>query len=214
MTAFGSSSAAAAQKTVFVIEDDEAARDAMCELLSPGGLEVRSYESAEAFLEDFQPNGPSCLLVDERLPGMNGSELIRELTTRGVRTPSVLVTGHATTPLTVDVMRSGAITVLDKPCADTALWDAVQSALETDANRMAEEAPRSEARALLDELSDSEKQVLFMVLDGTPNKQIASRLGVCVRTVESRRSKIYQTTKVASVAELVKLCVTAGVIDG
>lgn len=201
--------------TVFVIEDDAAARDAMRELLQPGGLVVRAYESAESFLEDFNsnPDGPACLLVDERLPGMKGSDLVRQLAQRGVRTPTVFVTGHATTPLTVDVMRNGAAIVLDKPCPETALWDAVRSALDADAQRIAQEGPREEARRRLEALSDSERRVLQMVLDGTPNKQIASRLGVCVRTVESRRSKIYQTTKVSSVAELVKLCVAAGMVE-
>jgi FixJ family two-component response regulator len=200
-------------KTVYVIEDDHATRSAMCELLEPTGLKVRSYDSAEAFLAGMQPNGPSCLLVDEQLPGMRGSELLRQLSRDGIRTPSVLVTAHATTPLTVEAMRHGATTVLDKPCSDSSLQEAVQAALEADAQRLALEEPQKIARERLAELSSSEAEVLRMVLDGVPNKQIANRLGVCVRTVESRRSKVYQTARVNSVAELVRLCVAAGVVD-
>ncbi|TWT30489.1 Transcriptional regulatory protein FixJ [Posidoniimonas corsicana] len=201
------------RKTVFVIEDDAAARSAVCEMLEPKGLRVEAYESAEDFLANGQPNGPSCLLLDDRLPGMRGSELLRQLSNNGVHTPAVLVTGYATTSVTVDAMRNGAVSVLDKPCSDMALEEAVGVALEADVRRRRVEEPARVAKERLSQLNDSEMQVLRMVLDGVPNKQIANRMGVCVRTVESRRSKIYGAAKVNSVAELVRMCVAAGIVD-
>lgn len=199
--------------TVFVVEDDLNTREALSELLSPEGVKVRAYGSAEEFLSGFSPNGPSCLLLDERLPGMAGSELLRRLHQNGVSLPTVFVTAFASTPFIVEAMRHGATTVLDKPCTDNTLRDAVREALDRDKKRRERNAYATAAKAKLAELSESEQQVLQMVLDGTPNKQIARRLEVCVRTIEARRSRIYQTTGVNSVAELVRLCVAAGFID-
>ncbi|QDU88105.1 Transcriptional regulatory protein FixJ [Pirellulimonas nuda] len=135
------------------------------------------------------------------------------LQVQGRELPSVLVTGFATTQLAVRAMRNGAITVLDKPPSDSSLRQAVVEALHTDSQRLASETIRSSAQAKIDRLSPSERQVLEMVLEGMPNKQIAGKLGVCVRTVEARRSRIYQSTDVGSVAELVRLSIAAGLVD-
>lgn len=202
-----------ADSTVFVIEIVPSARDVVRDLLQPNGCRIRSYISAEDFLTEFKPNGPACLLVDEQLPGMRGGELLRKLHHDGVRTPAVMVAESPSTPVTVEAMRHGAVNVLEKPCPEATLRAIVQSALEADAKRIEREKPARIARHRLEQLTPSEHEVLRMVLDGVPNKQIASRLGVCVRTIESRRSKIYQTAKVSSVAELVRFCVKAGVVD-
>ncbi|MEM9187355.1 MAG: response regulator [Planctomycetota bacterium] len=200
-------------QTVFVVEDDLDTREAITDLLSPSGVKVRSFGSAEEFLGRYSSNGPACLLLDERLPGMPGSELLRRLHADGIDLPTIVVTAYATTSYTVSAMRHGATAVLDKPCTEAILREAVSDALREDEKRRQREQAVVEAKQKLAELSDSERQVLQMVLDGTPNKQIARRLEVCVRTVEARRSRIYQTTGVNSVAELVRLCVAAGFID-
>lgn len=202
-----------ATDTVFVVEDDLDTREAISELLTPDGVKIRAFGSAEEFLNGYSSNGPACLLLDERLPGMGGTELLRRLHTDGVALPTVLVTAFATTPTTVSAMQHGATTVLDKPCSDSSLRQAVSEAIDQDRQRREREARAMAAKAKLAELSESERQVLDMVLSGTPNKQIAKRLEVCVRTVEARRSRIYQTTGVNSVAELVRLCVAAGFVD-
>lgn len=203
----------AATETVYLVEDDLDAREALAELLSPSGLRVRAFGTAEEFLSGFSGNGPSCLLLDERLPGMSGSELLRRINSNGVTVPAVVVTAYATTSNTVAAMRSGATAVLDKPCSDSTLRAAVRDALDHDHLRRRRDAARDAARRRFDTLSDGERQVLHLVLQGTPNKQIARRLNVCVRTVEARRSRIYQQAGVRSVAELVRLCVAAGMID-
>lgn len=201
------------KKTIYLIDGDEATRNAVQEMFEPSEARVRAFDSAESFLQEFVPEGPACLLLDERLPGLSGSQLLKQLSNDGVRTPAVIVTAHASTATTVEAMRHGALTVIEKPCSHSVLEAAVNNALEHDCRRIVAETPRRIAKERLGELSSSEIQVLEMVLDGVPNKQIASRLGVCVRTIESRRSKIYQTAKVSSVAELVRMCVTAGLVD-
>jgi len=209
----GNASVGEVSKTVFVVEDDLDTRESITELLAPAGVKVRTFGSAEEFLSGYSPNGASCLLLDERLPGMTGSELVRRLYKGGVDLPTILVTAYATTPMTVDVMRHGATAVLDKPCSGSLLQDAVSEALAKDLRERERRQAVATAKQKLEELTESERQVLQMVLDGTPNKQIARRLNVCVRTVEARRSRIYQTTGVNSVAELVRLCVAAGFVD-
>ena len=200
------------EDVVYVVEDDSDTREALSELLSPSA-KVKSFASAEEFLNFTHANGPACLLLDEQLPGMSGSELLQRLHRDRRTLPTVFVTAYADTPLTVNAMRHGATTVLDKPCGDAALRRAVAQALNEDRARRQRDGARRQAADALAKLSDSEREVLRMVLDGTPNKQIARRLGVCVRTVEARRSKIYKMTGVTSVAGLVRLCLTAGFIE-
>ncbi len=163
--------AAKRQNTVFVVEDDLDTREAITELFSPEGMKVRTFGSAEEFLSGYTANGPSCLLLDERLPGMGGSELLRRLRDRGIHVPSIVVTAYATTPTTVAAMQNGATTVLDKPCSDSRLREAVVEALEAENRRLEQQAGVDRAKAQLAELSENERLVLEMVLNGTPNKQ-------------------------------------------
>lgn len=202
-----------AVRTVYVVEDDLAAREAISELLSPSGMDVRTFRSAEEFLNGYSPTGVACLLLDERLPGMPGSELLRRLYEDGIELPTVVVTAFATTPYTVTAMRHGATSVLDKPCSDMMIREAVSDALSVDERRRRRQEGYRSAKQKLASLSESEREVLGMVVRGTPNKQIARRLNVCVRTIEARRSRIYQSAGVNTVAELVRLCVAAGFID-
>lgn len=199
---------------VWIVEDDAATRKSLMASLRELAGEVHAVASAEEFLEAFVDNQrPACLVVDERLPGMSGTELLSLLQQRHDARPAVVVTGYATTQLAVRAMRNGAITVLDKPPSDAALRQAVAEGLQLDAERIASQVVRSSARAKIERLSPSERQVLEMVLEGVPNKQIAGKLGVCVRTVEARRSRIYQSTDVGSVAALVRLSIAAGLVD-
>lgn len=198
--------------TVFLVEDDRQTGDALKASLS-ATRPIRTFSSAEDFLQNASSDRPACLLVDQRLPGISGNELLRRLWNDGRNLSTVLLTADADTPSVVEAMRHGAVAVLDKPCSEAALHDAVAKAIERD-RQLAEKTQKRQAAAdAITKLSDNEREVLQMVLDGIPNKQIARRLGVCVRTIESRRSKIYQTTGVNSVAELVRLAVTAGFID-
>lgn len=201
------------QDTVYIVEDDASTRDALGELIRPTGAKVQAFRSAEEFLQAYEPQSPGCLLLDQRLPGISGCELLRQLRSEGVPIPAVFVTAHATTPMTVDAMRMGAVNVLEKPCCENELRDAIGLALSQDRKQLRRSAVRRDSADRLDQLTPSEREVLVQVLDGVPNKQIASQLNVCIRTVEARRSRIYKAMGVQSVAELTRACVAAGFID-
>jgi FixJ family two-component response regulator len=199
--------------TVFIVEDDASTREALEELIRPTGADVESFGSAEAFLQSYEGQRAGCVLLDHRLPGMSGCELLRQLRDSGDTIPAVLVTAYAETATTVNAMRMGAIDVLDKPCCENQLRDTIAVALEKDRKQRRRSAGRREAAARIEELSTSERDVLVRVLNGVPNKQIANQLGVCIRTVEARRSRIYKAMQVQSVAELTRACVAASFID-
>lgn len=200
--------------TVYIVEDDASTREALGELIRPTGASVEAYRTAEEFLEAYQGSGSDgCLLLDYRLPGISGSELLRQLRSDGAPLPAVVVTAHASTSMTVDAMRMGAVNVLDKPCGESELRDAIGLALSQARKQRRRTAHRREAAARIEQLTPSEREVLVQVLNGVPNKQIASQLNVCIRTVEARRSRIYKTMGVQSVAELTRSCVAAGFID-
>ncbi len=198
--------------TVFVIEDDSSTREALEQLIAPSGYEVSSFASAEAFLDEYRPNGPHVLLLDERLPGISGSALLRRLHEAGDQSPAVVVTAYATTPMVVEAMRNGAVTVLDKPCSEHQLREWLRLGVEKSQRDYEAKQSRQDVEQQLSQLNEKEREVLAAVLDGVPNKQIAKQQGVCIRTVEARRSKIYKTLRVASVAELTRACVLGGFI--
>lgn len=204
---------AESRETVYIVEDDASTRDALGELIRPTGAEVKTFRSAEDFLQAYERQSPGCLLVDQRLPGISGCELLRQLRSEGIPIPAVFVTAYATTSMTVDAMRMGAVNVLDKPCCENELRDAIGIALAQSRKQSRQSAARREAAARIEQLTPSERDVLVQVLNGVPNKQIASQLGVCIRTIEARRSRIYKTMGVQSVAELTRACVAAGFID-
>jgi len=201
------------QETVYIVEDDSSTRDALGELIRPTGANVQLFDSAEAFLNGFDRNTPSCLLLDESLPGINGCDLLRQIRSEGVPIPAIFVTGYATVPMTVNAMRMGAMDVLEKPCCENELRVAIKDALAHDRKQLRRSANRRQAAERIEQLTPSERSVLTQVLEGVPNKQIASQLGVCIRTVEARRSRIYKTMGVNSVAELARVCVAAGFVD-
>lgn len=197
--------------TIWIVEDDSSVRASLTGLLADTAECVRACESGEQFLSAFDGSRPACLVVDERLPGISGTELLKMLANQGQSLPSVLISGFATTPLAVEAMRAGAVTVLEKPSSGPQLQIAVEEALQRDEAFVAASSRRQSAREKITRLGDNERMVLQMVFDGLQNKQIAGKLGVCVRTVEARRSRIYQTMEVSSVAQLVRTCIEAGI---
>ena len=200
-------------QTVFIVEDDESTREALGDLISPAGAQVVTFASAEDFLQNYDSSAAGCLLLDHNLPGMNGCELLRKLREDGVELPAVLVTAYATTRMAVDAMRMGAVNVLEKPCCENQLRDAIDQALAISRDQASKVATRRDLSDRIDRLSENEREVLTHVLNGVPNKQIASMMNVCIRTIEARRSRIYKTMGVQSVAELTRASVSAGFIE-
>lgn len=195
--------------TVFVVDDDEHARKSVCALVRSMGIPAEPFASAEEFLDKYAEDRPGCLVTDYRMLGMNGLELHEELVRRQVLLPFIVLTGHARTSLAVRAMRSGAVTMLDKPYADDDLWVAIRQALAVDAARRDVQVRRRELRGRLNALTSGERQVLDLLTAGKPNKQIARELQVSVRTVEHRRHEILRKTEVGSLSELFRLVIEA-----
>lgn len=194
---------------VYVVDDDPASREAVSLLVDEMGVAAEAFGSAEEFLERYDGQRPACLVTDVRMLRMSGLELQEELNRRGVHMATVVLTAYADTPVTVRAIKNGAVTLLEKPCRDLELWDAIREALEQDAKQCAEDQRRLEMSDRLNALSPSERAVLDLLMDGSPNKAIASKLDVSVRTVEVRRQSIYSKMGADSVAELVRRVVEA-----
>jgi len=199
------------EPTVFVVDDDQQARKSVCALVRSMGVPAEAFASAEEFLEGYAEGFPGCLVTDVRMFGMSGLELQEELKRRNVMLPVIVLTAYARTPITVRAIKSGAVTLLEKPYADDDLWDAIRRALAEDASGRADHDRRREIRDRIAELTGAERKVMDMMVKGKPNKVIAARLDVSIRTVENRRREVFAKMKADSVAELVRMVIDADV---
>lgn len=194
---------------VFIVDDDADIREAIATLVTQLGLTAIGFESAEAFLAGYQGERPACVVTDVRMLGMTGLELQQELNLRGLCLPVIVLTAHADTPTTVRAMKQGAFTLLDKPCRDSELWDAIRSALEEDVGRMEDDQRQRELEVRLRLLTTGEREVLDLLLAGEANKVIAQKLDLGLRTVEARRQSLLKKFDVDSLAELIPLVLLA-----
>ena len=190
---------------MFVVDDDASVRTALDSLFRSVGLVVRSFGSAQDFLSEPPADGPACLVLDVRLPGMSGLDLQRQLAERDVALPVVVITGHGDIPMTVRAMRAGAVEFLPKPFRDQDLLDAVQQALERAHTLRREQAEIAELQTRFDALTPREHEVIELVVAGRLNKQIAADLGISEVTVKIHRGQVMQKTRAASVADLVRM---------
>ena len=191
--------------TVFLVDDDQAVRDSLRWLLEANGYRVRSYESAERFLSDYDPNLVGVLIVDVRMPGMSGLELQEHLIARRSSLPIVFITGHGDVPRAVSTMKKGAVDFLEKPFNEADLRQIIANMLEQAVSRAAEDATRRGHEALLARLTVREQQVLERIVAGRLNKQIADDLGISIKTVEAHRANIMEKLQVTTVADLMKV---------
>lgn len=189
---------------VYVVDDDPASREAVSLLVDEMGVDSRTFGSAEEFLEKYDGRRPACLVTDVRMLRMSGLELQEELDRRGVHLATVVLTAYADTPVTVRAIKNGAVTLLEKPCRDLELWDAIREGLSQDAETWAADQQRRRHAEQLAGLTDAEEAVLDLILAGEPNKAIAARLDVSIRTIEVRRQNIYSKMGADSLAELVR----------
>jgi len=197
--------------TVFVVDDDASVRKALGRLLEAAGFEVEKFETAEQFLARKEFSGLGCVIVDLRLPGLDGLGLQRKLRDARAELPVVFLSGHANVPTSVEGMKGGAIDFLTKPVDEQALLAAVTEALDHH-HRVLEQSRlvRSFAEHLA-QLTPREFEVLREVITGRLNKQIAARLGIAEKTVKVHRGRVMMKLEVSSVAELVRLCSAGGV---
>ena len=185
-----------------VVDDDVQSLDLTCSMLRGLHLECQGFATAEELLEAYADR-PGCILANDRLPGMGGLDLQAELQRREFIVPMILMTAKPETQLIVQAMRNGAVAVLDKPCAQNALWNAVETALAVDAERRYQRGRQASMQERLDSLTDQEREVMWQIVDGSPNKLTSRRLGVSVRTIENRRRSVFAKLGIRSVAELV-----------
>ena len=191
--------------TVFLVDDDAAVRDALSQLLRMNALNVRAFGSAEDFLADCDPAHPGCLVLDVRLPGASGPELQKRLAERGARWPIIFLTGYGDVPTTVAALKGGAVDFLEKPAPEGALLERVRAALDLDQMQREAEAIRGKARERVEQLTPREQEVMALVATGISNKDIARRLKISHRTVETHRARVMRKMGAASLLDLVKI---------
>ena len=196
---------------VFVIDDDASVRAALSSLIRSVGLRVEVFASASEFLAAKRTDGPSCLILDVRLPGMSGLNFQAELAKANIVIPIIFITGHGDIPMSVKAMKAGAVEFLTKPFRDQDLLDAIKVALERARSWIESEKAVSELRANFESLSPRETEVMARVTSGLLNKQIAAELGVSEVTVKVHRGNVMQKMGAKSLADLVKMADTLAI---
>lgn len=198
---------------VLVVDDDEAMRGSVGYLLASVGIACESFASAEAFLRSphlSPPLRPGCVLLDVRMPGMSGIELLRHLRELGCKRPVIMITGHGDVPLAVAALKGGAEDFIEKPWKDQTLLDAVNAAIRKCRDVLARSAGREAVEARLAQLSRREREVLALLLDGRQNKEIAAAMSISVKTVEGHRQMVMEKMGARSAAELARLALVPG----
>ena len=200
--------------TVFVVDDDAAVRDGLALLLDTAGLAVETYDGAATFLAASSPGLAGCLILDVRMPEMGGPELQAELIRRGVDLPIIFLTAHGDIPTTVQAMKAGAMDFLTKPVVGAELLERVRAAFEKSARLREQASARDSLRERLEGLTGREREIMKLVADGLPNKEIARSLGISHRTVEVHRARVMQKTGVTNLVELSRLAQACGLLGG
>ena len=200
---------------VFIVDDDAGVREALAWLLRSRRLPSESFTSADAFAAflnarpevDWRPMQPGCLLLDVRMPGMSGLALFEQLIARDLleSLPVIFLTGHADVPTAVDAVKRGAFDFCEKPFSDNALVDRIEQALQRSATNLQSVKAKQSRQQNLSELTERERDVMRLVVEGLPNKLIADQLDICVRTVEVHRARVFDKMAVISAVELANL---------
>jgi two-component system response regulator FixJ len=194
---------------IYVIDDDEAVRESLEALLDASGYEVATFGSAAAFREGFDPGGTGCILLDVRMPGMDGLTLLETLGADGQRVPVVMMTAHADVPMAARAMRAGAADFIEKPFAQATLLDSVAAAMAR-----AGPPPDATLRARFERLTPRETEVLRQMVEGLPNKLIARRLGISEKTVKAHLTSVFRAIGVDDRTQAALWAVRNGVAEG
>ncbi|MEN6457984.1 MAG: response regulator [Thermoguttaceae bacterium] len=193
------------ESTVFLVDNDPTTLRTTADTVRAVFPRVESYCSATDFLAAYHNSRPGCLVLEAAMPGMNGLELHRKLVRDKVALPVIFVAGRANIPMAVEAMQLGAVNFLEKPVREHQLWDSIRKAIELDAQARRRRARRQCIEERLEKLTAAERSVLNMVLDGKMNKEIAIDLGLSIRTIEDRRSRLMKKLGANCLAELIQM---------
>ena len=197
------------QGKVYIVDDDDAVRNSLRLLFKTVGIEAIGFESGDRFLHDYDSDWQGCIILDIRMPGTSGLEVQKVLAERSNTLPIIFITGHGDVPMAVEAMQKGAVDFIQKPFRDQELLDRIREALATDEERREEQQHNAEVNERLDRLTNREREVFDLVVTGKPNKVIAYELGVSQRTVEIHRARVMEKMQARSLADLVKMHMTA-----
>jgi len=196
---------------VFIVDDDESVRKSIARLVKSIGLNAETFPSPQSFLDREPYDGPCCLVLDVRMPGMSGIDLQRELEKSGLFLPVIFITGYGTVPMSVQAMKNGAVDFLPKPFKDQNLLDAIQHALDKSAQTRKDRAEIEGIQLRIGRLTHREYEVLSLIISGMLNKQVAFQLGISEKTVKVHRARVMEKIQVDSLAELVRLTEKIGI---
>ena len=190
---------------VFVVDDDPSVRRSTERLLRSAGLKVQTFSSAREFLASHRSEGPACLVLDMRMPGLSGMDLQSELAQSGINIPIIFITAHGDIPTTVRAMKAGAVEFLTKPFRGRSLLEAINAAIERDRSAHKERSETRELRERYEQLTPREREVMPLIASGMLNKQVAGELATTERTIKFHRAHIMQKMKAESLADLVRM---------
>jgi two-component system, LuxR family, response regulator FixJ len=193
------------RQKVYVVDDDASARESLCWLLDTEGIETESFDSAESFLEQWSPDWAGCITADIRMPGKSGLQMQATLNEHGNRLPIIVLTGHADVPIAIRAMKQGAYEFLQKPYSDEELLACVNGALELDRDTYRSQRDRLTAMRAFEHLTERERVVMRLVVDGLTNKSIAAQLGISEKTVEVHRARSMEKMGAKTLPELVRI---------
>jgi two-component system response regulator FixJ len=198
------------EPTVFLVDDDDAVRDALELLLDSAGFRTAAYPSAAAFLEHYDPRRPGCLVLDIRMPAMSGMELQEALAEKSVAIPIIFLSGHGNVSMSAKAFRTGAVDFLEKPFDENVLLQRIQEAIRLDQSSRDAVARRIGANTRLAALTPRELEVMLLIVTGHANKDIATKLDLSTRTIETHRGRIMEKTGAHSLADLIELALASG----
>lgn len=201
------------QAKVYVVDDDQGMRDSTVWLLESVGLQGVPFASGQAFLDACVDDGPACVLLDVRMPGLGGMAVQQALRERGLQIPVIFVSGHADVPIVVRAFKAGASDFIEKPYSDQLLLDSVQAALERAGQARQDDLALAAVQARVDALTPRERDVFVPLAQGLNNREIAERLGISVKTVDLYRGRVMKRLQAGSLAELVGMAIACGAVQ-
>lgn len=194
--------------TVFIVDDDEAVRDTLRQVVASLNIRVKTFAAPQLYLDAFDPSQPGCLVLDVRMPGMSGLELHETLISRGSTLPVIIITGYGEVSAAVRAMQQGAVDFLEKPFHNQTLIDLIQRCIQRDARDRQVEAARCEVSKKLSNLTPREREVLDLVVSGKSNKETARCLDISPKTVEVHRGRVMEKMEATSLPNLVQTIIT------